>query len=85
MLTLLPMRTSGVICPKCGAGYRRIELAMQPSKQGAFRRRVCNHLLELFDGSCEVALRLTVQPVKCINGFQADEWRPVIRGRKPNL
>jgi hypothetical protein len=23
--------------------------------------------------------------VKYINGFQTDEWRPVIRGRKPNL
>jgi hypothetical protein len=78
------MRTSGVICPKCGAGYRRIELAMRSGKQGDFRCRICDHVLELFDGSCEVALRLTVQPVKYINGFQADEWRPVNRQRKSN-
>jgi hypothetical protein len=84
------MRKSDVICTECGAGYRRIELATRPGKQGEFRCRVCNHLLELFDGSREVALRLTVQPVKYRkddrkNGFQADEWRPVTRGRKPNL
>jgi hypothetical protein len=45
--------------------------------------------IELFDGSSssEVAPRLTVQPTKYDrrNGFQADEWRPVIRERKPNL
>jgi len=34
----------------------------QPGKRGEFRCRVCNHLLELFDGSREVALRLTVVP-----------------------
>jgi hypothetical protein len=42
-------------------------------------------VLELFDGSCEVALRLTVQPVKYINGFQADEWRPVAERTNPNF
>jgi hypothetical protein len=78
------MQTSGVICPECGAGYRRIELATQPGKQGEFRCLVCNHLLELFDGSREIALRLTVQPAKYRNGFQADEWRPVNRERKSN-
>jgi hypothetical protein len=81
------MRKSDVICPECSAGYRRIELATRPGNQGEFRCLICDHLLELFDGSSEVALRLTVPPTKYDrkNGFQADEWRPVIRERKPNL
>jgi predicted Zn finger-like uncharacterized protein len=83
------MRKSDVTCPECRAGYRRIELATRPGKQGEFRCLVCDHVIELFDGSREVALRLTVQPAKYRdggkNGFQADEWRRVTRGRKPNL
>jgi rubredoxin len=58
------MRKSTVICPECNAGYSRIELAACPGIEGEFRCRVCDHLLELFDGSREVALRLTVQPEK---------------------
>ena len=77
------MKKSDVTCPECSAGYRRIELAT-PGKQGEFRCLVCDHLLEVFDGSREIAVRLTVQPAKYRNGFQADEWRPVTRGRKPN-
>jgi transposase-like protein len=56
------MRKSDVTCPKCHAGYRRIELATRPGKRGEFRCRVCDNLLELFDSSREVALRLTVVP-----------------------
>jgi len=77
------MRKSDMTCPECGAGYRRIELATRPGKQSEFRCRVCNHLLELFDGSCEVAIRLTVEPAKH-NGFQADEWRPVRKTKTPD-
>jgi hypothetical protein len=55
------MRKSDVTCPKCHAGYRRIEPATRPGKRGEFRCRVCDHLL-IFDGSREVALRLTVVP-----------------------
>jgi hypothetical protein len=58
----LNMRTSDVICPKCHAGYRRIELMSKPGESGEFRCLSCNHLLEVFDGSHEVAMRLTVQP-----------------------
>jgi hypothetical protein len=61
------MRKSDVICPKCKAGYRRIELVTRPGTKGEFRCLLCNHLLELFDGSTEVALRLTVQPEKTRN------------------
>jgi transposase-like protein len=62
--TLPDMRKSDVICPKCKAGYRRIELATRPGSRGEFRCLSCDHLLEIFDGSAEVALRLTVQPEK---------------------
>jgi predicted Zn finger-like uncharacterized protein len=55
------MRKSDVICPQCKAGYRRIELAIRPGARGEFRCLTCNHLLEIFDGSHEVVMRLTVQ------------------------
>jgi transposase-like protein len=58
------MRKSDVICPECSAGYRRIELASRAGTKGEFRCLVCDHLLENFDGSTEIALRLTVQPEK---------------------
>src|SRR5271165_2988939 len=66
--TFSTMRKSDVICPECSAGYRRIELATRPGKQGEFRCLICNHVLELFDGSREVALRLTVPPVTYRDG-----------------
>jgi hypothetical protein len=58
------MKKSDVICSVCGAGYRRIELTSTPGTRGEVRCLVCNHLLETFDGSRQVALRLTVQPEK---------------------
>jgi predicted Zn finger-like uncharacterized protein len=58
------MRKSDVICPTCNAGYRRIELVSVGGNSGEFRCLLCNHLLEEFDGSTEIALRLTVQPEK---------------------
>jgi transposase-like protein len=61
------MRKTDVICPKCKAGYRRIELASKKRVRGEFRCLVCDHLLEAFDGSTEVALRITVQPEKIMN------------------
>jgi transposase-like protein len=62
------MRKSDVTCPKCKAGYRRIELVSKKGAKGEFCCSICNHLLETFDGSTEVALRLTVQPEKIKNG-----------------
>jgi hypothetical protein len=57
------MRISDIICPKCGAGYRRIELMTRPAgAERELRCIACNHLLEVFDGTHEVAIRLTVQP-----------------------
>jgi len=58
------MWKSDVICPACGAGYRRIELVSRPGAKGEFRCSPCDYVLEVFDGSTEVALRLTIQPEK---------------------
>jgi uncharacterized Zn finger protein len=58
------MRKSDIICPKCNAGYRRIELVSKKGTKGEFRCLFCNHLLEAFDGNTEVAIRLTVEPEK---------------------
>jgi transposase-like protein len=70
------MRKSDVTCPKCNAGYRRIELMTRSGTRGEFRCLTCDNLLEVFDGSTEVALRLTVQPQRTRNGgttgFQTD-------------
>jgi transposase-like protein len=61
---LISMRKSDVTCPKCHAGYRRIELTSMRGVEGEYRCLVCDQVLELLDGSTEVALRLTVQPSK---------------------
>ena len=58
------MRKSDVTCPKCRAGYRRIKLASRPGAKGELRCLLCGQVLEIFDGSTEVAIRLTVQPEK---------------------
>jgi transposase-like protein len=58
------MKKSDVICPKCNAGYRRLELVSGSGTKGQFNCLVCNRVLEVFDGSSEIALRLTVQPEK---------------------
>ena len=55
---------ANVRCHECGTGYRRIELTTRPGKRGEFCCLVCDHVLELFDDSREVAIRLTVQPLK---------------------
>jgi transposase-like protein len=58
------MRKSDIICPKCNAGYRRIELPTRKGGKGEYRCLLCNHVLEVFDGSTEIAIRLTVHPEK---------------------
>ncbi len=62
------MRKSDVTCPKCKAGYHRIELTSGKKSKGEYRCLLCDHLLEVFDGASEVAIRLTVQPGKITNG-----------------
>jgi transposase-like protein len=58
------MKKSDLICPECRAGYVRLELVSRHGHKGDYRCLTCNHLLEVFDGSTEVAIRLTVQPTK---------------------
>jgi transposase-like protein len=63
------MKKSDIICPKCGAGYRRVELASRSGTKGEFRCLLCDQVLETFDGTTEVAIRLTVQPEKTFLGI----------------
>jgi hypothetical protein len=56
------MRSSDIICPRRNAGYRPIEVASGNGTKGEYLH--CNHVLEVFDGSAQVAIRLTVQPEK---------------------
>jgi transposase-like protein len=58
------MKKSDVSCPECNAGYRRIELISQGGTKGEFHCLLCGHLLEVFDGKTDIAIRLTVQPEK---------------------
>jgi transposase-like protein len=58
------MRSSDIICPKCKAGYRRLEVASGRRTKGEYHCLLCDQVLEVFDGSTEVAIRLTVQPEK---------------------
>jgi transposase-like protein len=55
-----PMRKGDVICPECKAGFHRIELASRQGTVGEFRCLLCDHVLEVSDGSTEIAYRLTV-------------------------
>jgi transposase-like protein len=56
------MKKADVMCPQCGAGFRRLELSSRPGSKGEYRCPTCNSLLEVFDGSGLVMYRLTVQP-----------------------
>jgi hypothetical protein len=63
------MRKSDIICLKCGAGYRRVELSTRSGTKGEFHCLLCDDVLETFDGTTEVAIRLTVQPEKTFQGL----------------
>jgi transposase-like protein len=58
------MMKSDITCPKCHAGYRRIELSSRKGELGEYRCLLCDQVLEVFDGSTDIAIRLTVQPEK---------------------
>jgi hypothetical protein len=62
------MKRGDVICNKCNAGFRRIELSSRRGTVGEYRCPVCNQILETFDGSVEIAYRLTIAPVKAMVG-----------------
>ncbi len=75
------MWKSDIICPVCGAGYRRITLVTCKGAKGEYRCLTCNHVLDVFDGSVEVLIRLTVpteRPNKSKNPASTAvrrEWR----------
>ena len=56
------MKKSDVQCHDCAAAYRRLELVSKSGKAGTYSCLVCKRPLETFDGSTEVAYRLTVVP-----------------------
>jgi hypothetical protein len=58
------MRKGDIICPECRAGLRRIELSSRKGHAGEFRCPLCDCVLEVSDGSTEIAYRLTVAPEK---------------------
>ena len=60
------MWESDIICPECGAGYRRIEIASVNGAKGEYRCLTCNHVLEVFDGDFAVLIRLTVPPKRIV-------------------
>jgi len=58
------MKRGDVICPQCRTGLRRIELASRPGIAREFRCPLCKHVLEVSDGSTDIAYRLMVAPEK---------------------
>jgi transposase-like protein len=58
------MMKDDAICPRCNAGFRRMELSTRRGIRGEYRCPICDQLLETFDGSTEIAYRLTIVPVK---------------------
>jgi predicted Zn finger-like uncharacterized protein len=61
------MWKSDIICPECGAGYRRIVLSSSKGPKGECRCMSCAHVLDVFDGSFEVLIRLTIPPQKALS------------------
>ena len=61
------MWKSDIICPECGAGYRRVVISSSKGGKGEYRCMTCDHVLEVFDGSFEVLIRLTIPPQKSVS------------------
>jgi hypothetical protein len=62
------MKMGDVTCPDCNAGFWRIELSSWRGTPGEYRCPVCHALVEVLDGSKEVAYRLTVVPARLSRG-----------------
>lgn len=58
------MKKRDVTCPDCHAGFRRIELVSRRGTAAEFKCPLCQRLLEVSDGSTDIAYRLTVAPEK---------------------
>jgi hypothetical protein len=69
------MKKGDIICPECGAGFRRIELSSRAGTSGEYRCPPCSTILEVFDGYKLVAYRLTVVPEKYLESWF--DQRPV--------
>jgi predicted Zn finger-like uncharacterized protein len=61
------MWKSDIICPECGAGYRRVVISSSKGAEGEYRCMTCDHVLEVFDGSFEVLIRLTIPSQKSVS------------------
>src|SRR5664279_6480807 len=62
------MNKRDATCPECNAGFRRVEISSWKGDPGEYRCPVCNALIEVLDGSKEVAYRLTVVPTRQSRG-----------------
>ena len=56
------MKKDDVTCPRCEAGFRRLELTSGSGSTGEYRCPVCQTSIEQYDGDKLVAYRLTIQP-----------------------
>ncbi|TAI66713.1 hypothetical protein [Bradyrhizobium sp. Leo170] len=56
------MKKGDTTCPRCGAGFRRLELSSKQGTEGEYHCPVCDTPLEVFDGHALVIYRLTIQP-----------------------
>jgi hypothetical protein len=61
------MKTNDVTCSACTAGLRRLELCSQPGRPGSIHCPLCDHAIELLDGSHAVTYRVIVAPRKLIS------------------
>ena len=58
------MKVDDINCGDCNAGFRRIELSSRRGAPGQYRCPICDGLVEVLDGSNEVAYRLVVFPAR---------------------
>ena len=71
------MLKADVICPKCNAGLRRIELSSLRSAKGEYRCPICEQVLEVFDGSknCLSPHRTAVETLERLETSRPLGWR----------
>jgi transposase-like protein len=72
-------KKSDITCPKCHAGYRRLELVSKNGTRGEFRCPLCDHVLEELDGSTDIAIRLTVQPELKSEASSVGQFDPLLK------
>ena len=66
------MINGDVTCPKCGAGFRRIEFVSQQGREGEYRCPTCDELLEVLDGKRLIAYRVTIAPLAALGRMRQD-------------